>query len=352
MTGALARLPGWRVLSIALLGGLTVASVVAAGGFRTPQWFFAPTLLAGAVLVVLTALVLARRIAIAAPSGGAHDVLEVAVRYAPLGVLNLMVLSVVAPVLGLIASAMRPVSVWRVWLGLLGLLSAWALFCLFAVGVVGLVAVLAMRFLDRVLRALGISARGPALVDRAIVGATAAYCLWAALLACNGALDRGPASEHRGEIVAVWGIPGTFLWWADLRPGNGSPGGIERVLIVPARDGLSPAMLDPRQRVRVVTRPGRFGITWVQAIGVDFGPDLEALVAAAPTAGRPRRDLIARLIHEGRFADAARHTATYARHHPADRAFVAEVEETLRGPVRPAAARAPVAPSASAFRVR
>lgn len=349
MTGARARLPGGRVLSVALLCGLTLTSVVAAGGFRTPQWFFAPTLFAGAVLTGLTALLLARRIAIAAPSGSAHEVLDVAVRYAPLVVLNLMVLSVLAPVLGLIASVMRPVSVWKVWLGLLGLLSAYALFCLFALGVVGLVAVLAMRVLDRALRALGIAARGPALVDRALVGATAVYCLWAAVLACNGALDRGPASEHRSEIVDVWGLPGTFLWWADLRSGNGS-GGIERVLIVPARDGLSPARLDPRQRMRVVTRPGRFGITWVETIAVDFGPDLEPLVAAAPTAGRPRRDLIARLIDEGRFADAARHTAIYAKHHPADRAFVAEVGETLRDAGRPRAASAPSAPSARSAR--
>ena len=63
---------------------------------------------------------------------------------------------------------------------------------------------------------------------------------------------------------------------------------------------------------------------------LDFEHDLEPLVAAAPSAAAPRRQLIEILLRDGRWADAATHAATYARHHPDDHAFIARVAATLR----------------------
>jgi hypothetical protein len=328
-----------RVLAPALLCVLTGSSVLIAAGYRTPHAFFGPTMLVGAALTLVTALLVARRIAVAAPSGVAHMLLDVFLRYAPLVVLNLIVLSVLAPVLGLVATLMHPVSIWKYWLTLLGLLSAYALFCLFALAIAGFMAVLAMRLADRGLRGLGVPARAQALGERALIAVTAAYCVWIAALACNGALDRGPRAEHASELIRVWRVPGTWLGWATLRAWD-SPGGEVHVLLIPGteRDSLVPTLLAEGQQMRVVTRPGRLGIPWVEHVNVDFESDLEPLVAAAPTAGRPRRDLIARLLQEGRFADAAEHTAIYAKHHPAARAFVSEVEEALRSARRTQAA--------------
>ncbi len=137
------------------------------------------------------------------------------------------------------------------------------------------------------------------------------------------------ATEHRSEILDVWGVPKTPLWWADVRSWD-APGGIKRVLIFPERDQMVPALLDVGQRVRVRIRPGFFGLRWVESMRLDFEHDLEPLVAAAPSAASPRKQLIAMLLRDGRWAEAATHTATYARHHPDDRDFIAQVAAILR----------------------
>jgi hypothetical protein len=256
-------------------------------------------------------------------------VIHVIERYAPLVVLNLMMLNVVAPVLGLVAGAMDYTSVLKAWLTLLGWLSGWVLFCLFALGLVGLLAVLGLRLADRIMLRFGPASRVPAVVDRGIVALTAVFCAWAMALTFNGTFDHASATEHRSEILDVWGIPKTPLWWADIRSWD-APGGIKRVLIYPERDQMVPALLDAGQRVRVRIRPGFFGLRWVESMRLDFEHDLEPLVAAAPSAASPRKQLIAMLLRDGRWAEAATHTATYARHHPDDRGFTAQVAAILR----------------------
>jgi hypothetical protein len=240
-----------------------------------------------------------------------------------------MMLNVVAPVLGLVAGAMDYVSVLKAWLTLLGWLSGWVLFCLFALGIAGLLAVLGMRLADRIMLRLGPAARVPRMVDRGIVALTAVYCAWAMALTFNGAFDGASATEHRSEILDVWGVPKTPLWWADVRSWD-APGGIKRVLIYPERDQMVPALLDVGQHIRVRIRPGFFGLLWVESMRLDFEHDLEPLVAAAPSAAAPRRQLIEMLLRDGRWADAATHAAAYARHHPDDREFIARVTAALR----------------------
>ena len=140
-----------RVLAVFLLWVLTYWFAVMAGTYRLPGRLLALTILAGVVVLALDALLLARRVATATPSETSHHLIHVIERYAPLVVLNLMMLNVVAPVLGLVAGAMDSVSVLKAWLTLLGWLSGWVLFCLFALGIAGLLAVLGMRLADRIM---------------------------------------------------------------------------------------------------------------------------------------------------------------------------------------------------------
>jgi hypothetical protein len=335
MSGVVGRAARWllrlRVLSVLLLCVLTYRFAVMAGTYRLPGRLLALTILAGVVVLALDALLLARRVATATPSETSHHLIHVIERYAPLVVLNLMMLNVVAPVLGLVAGAMDYVSVLKAWLTLLGWLSGWVLFCLFALGIVGLLAVLGMRLADRIMLRFGPASRVPLMVDRGIVALTAVYCAWAMALTFNGTFDGASATEHRSEILDVWGVPKTPLWWADVRSWD-APGGIKRVLIYPERDQMVPALLDVGQHVRVRIRPGFFGLRWVESMQLDFDHDLEALVAAAPSAASPRKQLIAMLLRDGRWPEAATHAAIYARHHPADRDFMAQVAAILRTP--------------------
>src|SRR5207249_1423854 len=159
---------------------------------------------------------------------------------------------------------------------------------------------------------------------------TALFCAWAILLSLNGSLDQGTdVSEHRSEILRTWGIPDTALWWADVRSPD-APGGFERVLVFPERDQVVPTFLAEGQHVRVRFRRGFFAMQWVESMRLDFEYDLEPLVAAAPSAATPRKQLIERLLHEGRWVEAAKQTVTYARYHPDDGEVVRQVATALR----------------------
>jgi hypothetical protein len=237
---------------------------------------------------------------------------------------------VLAPVLAYLAASMTRISLLKTALTLLGWLSAQFLFGLFAVGIVAVVAVTAMRLLDRAMLRWRPLEHVVTVADRAIVTCTALFCAWAILLSFNGSLDQGTEiTEHRSEILRIWGIPNTALWWADVRA-PATPGGFERVLVFPERDQIVPTFLAEGQHVRVRFRKGFFGMRWVESMRLDFEDDLEPLVAAAPSAATPRKQLIERLLREGRWAEAARQTATYARYHPDDREVVRQVATALR----------------------
>lgn len=323
------RLLHRRVLSALLLCALTYWFAVMAGTYRAAEPHLALTILLGVALLSLSALLLARRVATAAPSELAGHVLDVVERCAPLLVLNLMVLNVVAPVLGLVATVLVNMPVLRTYLTLLGWLSGQALCWLFVLGIASVLAVAAMRLLDRAALRWRPVARAAAVMERAIVAATALYCAWAMALTFNGTFDSAPAVEHRSQILRVWGVPRTVLWWADVRSWE-SAAGVKRVLIFPERDQVVPTLVTEGLQVRVRVRSGLFRIPWVESMRLDFEHELESLVAAAPTAAAPRRSLIEALLRDARWAEAARHAEVYARHHPGDRAFVQRVAAALR----------------------
>jgi hypothetical protein len=319
-----------RVLSLFLLCVLTFWFATMAGTYRTPSRLSALTVLLGVIVLAFDAVLLARRMSNATPSETSSHLLDVASRYAPLVVLNLIVLNVLAPVIGHVAALISNISVFKTGLTLLGWLSAQVLFGLFVLGIAGVLSVTAMRVLDRAVLRWRPVKRAVTLGDRVIVGLTALYCAWAMLLTFNGSFDRGASvAEHRSEILSVWGVPNTPLWWADVRSWDAS-GGLKRVLIFPERDQVIPALLSEGQRVRVRIRSGFFGLPWVESMRLDFEHEIEPLVAAAPSAATPRKQLIEVLLRDGHWAEAATQTAIYARYHPADRAFVDKVAGALR----------------------
>ena len=323
------RLLRLRVFSLFLLCVLTFWFAMIAGTYRASNRLLALAALVGVIVLALDALLLARRVASATPSSVSTHLLEIAARFAPLAVLNLMILNVFAPVLGFVASLLVNMPVLRTWLTLLGWLSGQALFALFVLGIAGLVAVTAMRLLDLAVRRWRPVERAVTIGDRAVVAVTALYCALAIALTFNGTFDRADATEHRSEIVSVWGVSGTSLWWADVRSWDARDG-LKRVLIFPERDQVVHTLLSEGQHVRVRIRSGFFGLSWVESMRLDFEHEMEPLVAAAPSAATPRKRLIGMLLRDGRWAEAATQTAAYARYHPNDRALVKEVAAALR----------------------
>ena len=142
------RLLRQRVLSLFLLCALTFWLAITAGTYRTSNRLSALTILAGLGLLALDLLLLARRVSHATPSETSGRCFEMIARYAPLVVLNLMMLNVLAPVLAYLAASMTRISLLKTALTLLGWLSAQFLFGLFAVGIAAVGAVTAMRLLD------------------------------------------------------------------------------------------------------------------------------------------------------------------------------------------------------------
>ena len=319
-----------RVLPLFLLCVLTFWLAIAAGTYRTPGRLSALTVLAGFALLALDLVLLARRTSNATSSETSARLFEIIARYAPLVVLNLMMLNILAPMLAYLAASMTRISMLKTALTFLGWLSAQCLFVLLALGLAGVAAVAALRLLDRARLRWRPLEHVVTVADRAIVTCTALFCAWAILLALNGSLDREmTVTEHHGEIVRIAGVPGTALWWADVRSPDAS-GRFERVLVSSERDQIVPAFLAEGQHVRVRFRTGFFGMRWVESMRLDFEDDLEPLVAAAPSAATPRRQLIERLLRQDRWAEAARQTVTYARYHPNDREVVSQVATALR----------------------
>ena len=337
-----------RPLSALLLCGLTFWFANAGGAYQGPGPLSGLTILMGVILFLSTALLLARRLASATPSEVSVGVLETLARYAPLVVLNLIAVNVLAPVIALIASSLVSISIIKAALTLLGWMSGKALFVLFFLAVLGIAAVAAMRLVEHAARRWPVASRIAAVVEWTVVGVATAYCAWAMVLTFNAVLDRGAATTHRSEILRVWRIPHTTLWWADVRSWE-SPRGIKRIFIYPDRDALTPTLLDAGQPVKIAVRPGLFRLPWVERLRLDFERNIDPLVNLAPSAAAPRKWLIAAALRDGRWDEAARQTEIYARFRPGERAYVKQVAAALRGArqSRPAADLERLALSAS-----
>ena len=341
MTGVIGRAMLWllrgRVVSALLVSGLGLWFIGVSGVYRAADPHLALGIAAGLGLTILTSIVLVYRIAVATPSDVSGRVIHVLERYAPLVVINLIVLNILAPLIGAAATLLGNMPFWRTYLTILGSLSAQGLCWLFALTIACVIAVAAMRLVDRAGRRWPPVARAVRIIDRVIIGGAAVYCVWGTVIILNGTFDRSPAVEHPGEIVRVWGIPLTGLWWADVRQPERA-NRVARVFVFPLHDGVGANSLAEGQHVRLRLRPGRFGIPWVESMRLDFEHELAALVAAVPSATMPRKWLIETLLRDGHWAEAAKQTQAYARYHPSDKAYIRRVVVALRQARQPAVA--------------
>ena len=341
MSGAIRRWTQWvlhaRVGWALVLGALALWLAPLTGTFRAANPYLALSIVVGFCIAILAGVLLVRRIALATPSQGSGRVIHVFERYAPLVVINLIALNLVAPVVGFVATLLVNMPFWRTYLTLVGWLSAQVLGWLFSLAVAGVIAVAVMRLIDRAAGRWQPVARAAIVMDRVIIGAGAIYCVSAMALFINGSLDWSGAIEKRGEIVRVWGVPKTPVWWADVRHSDSS-NHLTRVLVFPLRDQITTSSLAPGQHVRLRIRPGLLKIPWIESMRLDFEQDLPSLVAAVPSAAGPRRWLISSLLRDGQWAEAARQTQAYARYYPNDRAFVRSVRTLLQQARQPQAA--------------
>jgi hypothetical protein len=318
-----------RVLSSAILCVVVFWFLSMTGTYRLPNRYLALSVLAAAIFLAVSLVILAKRVVCWEPSANARSVVETLERCAPLIVLNLIVVSMLAPVLPTLALLQAKAGVLRVWLMILGSLSAKALFVLLLIAAGSLIALAVVHTLDWILGRRQALQRVGQLAERAALTVVLLYCLYAMALTFNGSLDSSPAKEYRAEIVQVWGIPLSPLWWADVSSWE-SPGQIKRVLIFPEHDGLRPELVGPGQAVRLRIRSGAFGLDWVESMRVDFERQLEALVAAAPSAAIPRRMLVEALLRARRWEAVVEHTKMYVHYYPQDRQFVERVTAALR----------------------
>ena len=341
MTGVIGRCTRWvlraRVGWALVLGALALWLAPVTGTFRAANPYLALSIVVGFGLSILTGILLVCRIAVATPSQVSGRVIHVFERDAPLVVINLIALNLIAPIVGFVATMLVNMSFWRTYLTLVGWLSAQVLCWLFSLAIAGVIAVAVMRLIDRTAGRCQSVTRAALVLDRVIIGAAAIYCAWALALFFNGSLDWGPAVEQRGEIVRVWGVPKTPVWWADVRQPDSS-NLLARVLVFPLRDQVRASSLAQGQHVHLKIRPGLLKIPWVESMRLDFEQDLPSLVSAVPSAAGPRRWLISALLKDGQWAEAARQTQVYARYHPNDRAFVGSVRTTLQQARQPQAA--------------
>jgi hypothetical protein len=138
-------------------------------------------------------------------------------------------------------------------------------------------------------------------------------------------------------VAAPWCfVPLTWVEVASWR----TPGATERVLLFPARDGLSPGRVGPGLPLTVRVRSGFLHVPWVEAMAVDPDRNLEELLRLVPTAAVPRQQLIRTMLAAGRWEDAAAHTRIFLDQYPAALAFAGSVVSVLEQAGRNADARA------------
>ena len=242
-----------------------------------------------------------------------------------------------APVLALLA-LLPTVNPLTRWVALLfARYSSLLLLTFFILAAGGLALALASRFTDRVIlrgRARaglpGSSVASPR--ESPAPSASGASC-WGSTVP----LIRRPRRSG-GPRSSASGGPGTNLWWADVRSWE-PRSRVKRIFVLPGIDQIEAGRAMAGQPVRVAVRPGFLGLPWVASLALDRTPQLEPLLAAAPTAATPRRWLVESLLQQARWREAVEHTEIYGRYYPRDTGFVDQVVAALRAAGQNDAAR-------------
>jgi hypothetical protein len=227
----------------------------------------------------------------------------------------------------------RPLSqVWRsgsiplLVLSVAGSLSGPVLFGIFIAMTTALAWLILVRLARRLVPASATLPRAQRAFRVATVTAVALYGIYATVLSFNGSFDRSIAVEHRRELVSVTTIK-ALVSWLDLRAADGT---LERVTLLPGKDGVWAGYVDPGQPIVVSVRRGAFGIPWIERVAHDADRQAELMVEAAPSAAAPRRALIGAYLRQGRGREVVAHTRAYLGDYPRDIAFAGTVAATLR----------------------
>ena len=325
------RLWRMRVTSSVLMFVVTFFLTDTVGHFRRSGPYASLILLVGFGFLALSLLIFLQRLLTMIPPAALGPALEETERYAVLVALNLIILNLLAPVAELL-SFLPVTPLIKVILLAISRLSGQLLFGLFVAGI-GLLALLVLvRILDRVVLRTPAARQVARAIHRGAIGALALYGLYGVVLAYNGSLDTGAATEHRTEVLRMRGWP-PMMQWAELRGWEaGQP--TSRVYVFPGRDGFQMTRPMVGQPVIVRIRPGLLGIPWVDTMRPDPSYQAEAILQAAPTAGRVRRELILRLIHNGQWADALAQTTIHHQQYPHDRTGLTAIVDAFRAASR------------------
>ncbi|MGH7325213.1 MAG: hypothetical protein ACREJ9_11280 [Candidatus Rokuibacteriota bacterium] len=326
------RVLSLRVMIAVVLMGLVGYYMCILRVYRLPGGWFVLAVAAGFALFALSLLVVVERIALARPPAALQPVAAHAEPLIFLLVVNLLILSLLLPVIQGIAAVPLPDSVFRRVVGVAAAVSGRGLSIVFALAALALAWVILLRLLQATVGRWTLFRWMGRALDRLAVALLVLYCLAGVALASNSALDTSPPVPRRAEIVAVASVElplrlGQFAW-ADLRDLE-PPHRTERLVLLRGQDDVGPHRTAPGQPVRLAMRAGRFGVPWVQAVSVDHQRQAERVLAAVPAAAGVRKALIAELLRERRWREIRPHVEAHLREYPHDREYALKLARAL-----------------------
>lgn len=165
--------------------------------------------------------------------------------------------------------------------------------------------------------------------DHALTLLVFGFGLYSGALALNASFAFDREDVHATSVVAlVGGEPdswvGSAYTWVDVRSWR-TRGGIERVILYPHERSA----LWASRPVIVSTKPGRFGMPWVVRIEPDEEAQQRAILAFAPSATRPRKQLIRSYSRRGDYDRAIGMAKEYLAEYPNDRDFATRFADEL-----------------------
>jgi hypothetical protein len=326
------RIPGRHLLAAVLLVVLVYYFLCGISTHRLPGWWFVLGIIAGLVLCALTVLRVAGRAVTLKLPASLRPVALHADRFVLLLVVNLIMVSVLSPVLRIFAAVpgFNPVS-HGVLVAASALTGRVLLFIfVFGVSILGWILLLHV-FGGAIGRWRLVRATGRAL-DRLAVGLAVGVCATGLALIANGALDTSPPVSVRAEVADVTGVElplGLFhLAWVELRdyPARGLK---ERILLIPQRDAIWPQRSVPGLPVTIETGGGFLGLRWVRAIRIDDDLVRLRILDAVPTATTFRKWHIQNLWRERNWTVMMEHARAHARAYPDDREYMLTLVQAL-----------------------
>jgi hypothetical protein len=327
-----------RIIGAVLAFLLTFWFGVMVFNFRVVGTLHALGVIGGTVLMAVWAAICVQRVMTSSPPAWLRRLLQDGELIVGFLVLNLILLNVFSPFLMLLSQLWLPGSVLPLLVGVAGRLSGRVLFVTFVVATGALLWLSLVRLGRRVVPESPALRTAQRAFSAAAIAAVAVYGIYSTVLSFNGSLDSPGAVAHKRELVAVTTVHAPLnvpVSWIDVRSADGR---LERITLLPGKDGVWAGYVDPGQPVVVRVRPGFFGIPWIEQVSVDQERRMEQLVEAAPSAAVPRRALIGMRLHQGRWAEAVEHTRAHLRYYPREKAFAATVAATLRASGQTAAA--------------